>query len=385
MYSNRPIICFSSNDWNDIPSSKFHIMRHMGQSRTVLYIETIGIRQPKVSSRDAKRVLQKVKVSVRGLKNIEARIHIWSPIAIPFHKYKAIRQINSLYITKIIRRIMSKLDMKNPIMWSYLPNAIDVIRRLNGLCVVYHCIDDYGEFTDAPKREFEMMEREMLQRAALTVVSSRQLLALKHPYCKNIIYIPHGVDLKGFQHQLKNKIELADIDSVKGPIAGFVGRIADWIDLELAARCACELKEWNFVFVGPSNIDLSHYRRIPNMIFLGKKDHKLIPHYINRFDVCLMPFVRNKLVASVNPLKMYEYLAVGKPVVSSPMREIEDYAGVVAFAAPSDFCSAIKEAYETDSLVKRESRMAAVSGRSWESIADEIMRTLDGLSGSYVQ
>lgn len=176
---------------------------------------------------------------------------------------------------------------------------------------------------------------------------------------------------------MRNKIELPDIDSVKGPIAGFVGRIADWIDLELVYRCASELRSWSFVFVGPSNIDLSPYRSIPNMIFLGQKDHRLVPQYIERFNVCLMPFVQNKLVASVNPLKMYEYLAVGKPVVSVPMPEIEEFSGVIAIAEPIDFCRAIREAYETDLPVKHELRTAAVSGRSWEAVADEIMRALD--------
>lgn len=333
-----------------------------------------------MSSGDAKRAFQKLKMSFRGLENVETNIYIWSPVAIPFHKYEGLRYINSLYIAKMVRRILSKFDIKNPIIWSYLPNAIDVIKRLDASCIVYHCIDDYSEFTDVPVRAFQRMELEMLQSATLTVVSSRRLLALKRPYSKNITYIPHGVDLKGFQHQLRNKIKLPDIDSVKGPIAGFVGRIADWIDIELVCRCASELRNWNFIFVGPSNIDLSRYLGMPNMTFLGKKEHRLIPHYIDRFDVCLMPFVQNKLVASVNPLKMYEYLAVGKPVVSVPMPEIEEFSGVVTIAEPVDFYSAIKEAYETDSPIKRESRIAAVSGRSWESVADKIMSSLGASS-----
>lgn len=194
MCSNTPIVCFSSNDWTDIPSSKFHIMRHFGETRTVLYIDTIGIRQPKLSTRDAKRAFNKLKMSLRGVRNVETQIYTWSPCAIPFHGYRGVGSINSLCIGKIVRHIMAKLDIKKPIIWSYIPNAIDIIKRIDGSSVVYHCIDDYGEFTDTPKQAYEAMEKEMLERVNLTVVSSKQLLSLKQPYSKNIVYIPHGVD-----------------------------------------------------------------------------------------------------------------------------------------------------------------------------------------------
>ncbi len=376
METNTPIVCFSSNDWNDIPSSKFHIMRYIGQSRTVLFIETIGIRQPRICANDAKRAFHKIEKSLQGSRHAEAKIYRWSPLAIPFHKVMVVRHINSLYIAAMIKRISSTLDIKKPVIWSYLPNAIGIIKRLDFSKLVYHCIDDYGEFTGAPKRSFEAMEREILQTADLTVVSSRELLSLKRPHSKNIAYVPHGVDLKGFERELKNRVTLPDIDAVKGPTAGFVGRIADWIDLELVGRCASEMRHWSFVFVGPSNVDLSRYRGMGNMIFLGRRDHRLIPHYIKRFDVCLMPFVCNRLVASVNPLKMYEYLAVGKPVVSVPMPETAEFAGVVAIAEPRDFSRAIQHVYETDSPSKQEVRIDSVRGRSWEAVADTILERL---------
>lgn len=376
MEAKTPIVCFSSNDWNDIPSSKFHIMRYIGQNRTVLFIETIGIRQPKICANDAKRALHKIGKSLQGSKHAEAKIYTWSPLAIPFHKFRVLRHINSLYIATMVGRITSSLGIKKPVIWSYLPNAIGIIKRLDFSNLIYHCIDDYGEFTGAPKKSFALMEREMLRSADLTVVSSRELLALRRPHCKNIAYVPHGVDLKGFQRELRNRVHLPDLDSVQGPIAGFVGRIADWIDLELVCRCAFELHNWSFVFVGPSNVDLSRYRSIGNMIFLGRRDHRLIPHYIERFDVCLMPFVRNRLVASVNPLKMYEYLAVGKPVVSVPMPEIAEFADVITIAEPGDFCRAIQRTRETDSPSKREVRIDSVRGRSWEAVADTILETL---------
>jgi len=373
MISGKSIICFSSNDWTDIPSSKFHIMKHVGRSNLVLYVETIGLRHPQFLSRDVRRALTKLRKTCRWVKNVENGIFTWSPPAIPYHGLAIVEWLNALILSIMIRRIARRLAMKDPIIWSYMPNAIEIIERIPSSKVIYHCIDDYAEFTDVPKAAFEKMERKMLERADITIVSAKKLYENKRPYARNIIYIPHGVNLTEFQGYLKETLNIKDIDGIKSPIAGFIGRIADWVDLPLIMRCARELPNWNFVLVGPSNVDLKPYLGIPNVHFLGKKDYKDIPHYIQRFDVCLMPFVCNALVASVNPLKMYEYLALGKPVVTVPMDEVEDFAHLLTIAGPSNFSKGIEKAYEEDTEVKRVMRIESVSGRSWGDVAEKIL------------
>ena len=298
MEASKSIVCFSANDWSDIPSSKFHIMRHLGKSHKVLYVETMGIRHPRLSSRDVNRAVSKIKKTFSGLRNVENNIYVWSPLAIPYHGFAFVNWFNSYFVATMVKRFVDKLGMVDPIIWTYLPNTIDIIGKLPFSKVVYHCIDDYAEFTDAPKVAFERMERKMLQLADFTVVSAKKLYESKRPYAKNIIYIPHGVNLTEFREYLNEKVNLSDLDRIKKPIAGFIGRVADWIDLPLIMRCARELPNWNFVLVGPSIVDLNPYLGIPNVHFLGKKDYREIPHYIQKFDVCLMPFVSNALVAS---------------------------------------------------------------------------------------
>lgn len=377
MTQGRDIICFSSNDWSDIPSSKLHIMRYLGRNNRVLYIETLGIRSPHLSKRDFGRAIQKLKLFKRGMVSAENNVQVWSPLAIPFHGLPGSAWLNARLVTAGLRRNVSRLGMRNPILWSYLPNAIPIISRLGWSPVVYHCIDDYGEFTDAPKEAFERMERAMLARADLTVVSSKKLFEKRKPHARRIRYIPHGVNLREFQEALKLHVPLPDIDSIPGPIAGFIGRIADWIDLDLVARCARQMSDWSFVLVGPSNVDLESYRAIPNIHFLGRRDHKLIPHYIQRFNVSLMPFGESSLVDSVNPLKMYEYLAVGRPVVTVRMPEVEAFARVVTIAPRSEFAEAIRRASEQDSPEARQARVDAMATRSWDRIAEEILEDLE--------
>ena len=373
----QSVVCFSANDWSDIPSSKAHIMRSLGKTHKVLYIDTLGIRTPRFSNHDFKRAIHKIKSSLRGLRHVENELYVWSPPAIPFHGSPVSRRINATVLSIAINRLMARLEMEDTIVWSYLPNAVGIIKKLRASKIVYHCIDDYGQFTDCPRTSFQQMEREMLQTADLTVVSSKRLLELRRPDAKRIAYIPHGVDVDFFRAAANANVVLPDIAQIRRPIAGFVGRIADWVDLELIARCARVRPDWSFVFVGPSNVDLRKYENLANLHFLGRKDHKDIPHYIKMFDVCLIPFVENDLVASVNPLKMYEYLALGKPTVSTPMSEVRALADVVAIAGGDDFPEAIQRAYSNDSDTARRARIETISARSWTTVTEEIMTLLN--------
>jgi len=374
----RSIVCFSSNDWTDLPSSKLHIMRYLGRRDTVLYVETLGVRTPRVSGRDLRRAIQKLRLSMRGLANPESNIFVWSPLAIPFHGSRLSAWVNSRMLSLAIRPLMARLGMTRPIIWSYLPNAVDIIKRLPSSKIIYHCIDDYAAFTDVPAKAFHEAENRMLALADLTVVSSRRLYELREKQARRILYSPHGVNLEEIREGLRTNVPLSDIDAVRHPIAGFVGRIADWIDLELIAACAARMPTWSFVLVGPSNVSLEAYSRLPNVHFLGRKDHRLIPQYIQRFDVCLMPFVSNALVESINPLKLYEYLAVGKPVVSVPMPELERMGNLVRTAVPEEFVEAIKDSYVTNNPSLERQRIAYAGQRSWGAVAEEILTAVEG-------
>jgi len=370
----RPILCFSSNDWSDIASSKYHIMRYLGRDRPVLYIETMGIRNPHPSRRDLRRILEKIRLRRAGLRNVEAQVFVWSPLVIPYHGVPGVPWINRHYMARAIRKLADSLDIVDPIVWTYLPNSIDIIDELAPRTVIYHCIDDYAEFTGAPKEAFGRMERRLLRRADLTVVSSRRLLELKADEARRIRYVPHGVDAQFFADRCQTDSTPADLKTMTKPVAGFVGRIGDWIDLELLASVATSLPEWSFVLVGPANVDTSLLDILHNVHLLGRREYDQIPSYIREFDVALMPFRANKLVDSVNPLKMYEYFAVGTPVVSVPLVEIAGLGPeLVTIAKRDDFAEAIERAVQLDCPEWREARLAFAKQRSWASVAETIL------------
>lgn len=377
-FSGVPVVAFSSNDWSDIPSSTSHLMRQLARSRTVLYIDTIGIRTPRLTGRDARRALDKLRRALSGARRVDRNLYVWSPIVIPLHGSGTARRLNAGLLGFLTRRVMQRLGMRSPIVYVALPSALDAVTQLPRTALVYHCVDDYREFTGAPRAAYRSMEDRLVRLADLTVVSSPRLLELRKEGARSIVYIPHGVDLEWFEGFLESDVVLPDLDGLANPIAGFVGRIGDWIDLDLVCRCAQEMPGWSFVIVGPTNVDLERYAGFSNLVFLGPKPHEDIPHYIKRFSVGLLPFVDNDVSASVNPLKLYEYLAVGKPVVSTTSLDMSEFADVVEVARPDDFPAAIRAAHEADTPERGEARRRFVSNYSWESIADRLVGALEG-------
>ena len=150
-HQNRLLYAFGQNDWNDIPSSKFHIMKYLGERHKVLYIETIGFWNSRLTSRDTKRALGKLTKSFSGLRNVEKNIYVWSPFAIPYYGVSMVNRFNSYSVATMVKRFMARIGMSNPIIWTYLPNAVDIIDNLPSSKLSTTRIDDYAQFTDVPR------------------------------------------------------------------------------------------------------------------------------------------------------------------------------------------------------------------------------------------
>lgn len=371
-----PVVCFSSNDWDDIVSSKVHIMRALARRRAVLYVDTLGVRSPALSRRHVAKIARRLARSLRGARRVEPNLWVWSPVAVPFHGSAAARRLNAVLVSWALRRTLRTLGFSRPTVWSYVPTAADVVARIDAGGVLYHCIDDYGEFEAAPRAAIAELETRMCGLADLTVVSSRQLFARLRDRARAIAYVPHGVDLQVFA-PAPVAAAPQELERLPRPIAGFVGRLANWIDLDLVEQCARSLPSWSFVLVGPTNRPLDRLTALPNVRWLGAKPYAEIPRYLAHFDVCLAPFASSALVESINPLKVHEYLAAGRPVVSTPLPELEPLRDVVRIAAAGDFAQALEEEVRLDAPERAERRRTAVADRSWTAVTDTILELFD--------
>jgi glycosyltransferase involved in cell wall biosynthesis len=234
----------------------------------------------------------------------------------------------------MIRHTLKKLGFKNPVTWTFAPSSADVVGRLGETKVIYHCVDEFAAFSDAPQRAIQKMEETLLKKADLVIVSASTLQESKRKLNPNTHLVRHGVDYHHFKKALDPALAIpADVAHLPHPIVGFHGLIADWVDLALIRKMALEHPDWSVVILGASQTDLSPISSLKNVHLLGKRPYETLPAYCKAFDVAILPFVVNTLTRFANPLKLREYLAAGLPVVSSDLPEVRSLGGDVRIAA----------------------------------------------------
>jgi glycosyltransferase involved in cell wall biosynthesis len=181
------------------------------------------------------------------------------------------------------------------------------------------------------------MEQRLIEKSDLVVVSAGKLLESKRVHNPRTHLITHGVDIEHFRKAcLPETVIPEDIARIKGPIIGFFGLIADWVDLEAIRAIASSRPEWSFVLIGEVRTEISKLQALSNVHFLGRKPYALLPAYCKAFDVAILPFVWNELTLAANPLKMREYLAAGLPLISTPLPEVLRLRHVLYTARAAD-------------------------------------------------
>lgn len=366
----RDIVCFA-NDWSGDPLSKTHLMRGLARENRVLWVNSIGNRSPRATSRDVRRALDKLRQAASGLVQAEENLHVLSPLAIPYYGSSAVRRINGGLLGAQVRWCMQRLGFRRPISWSFLPAAASVAGRLGESLVIYHCVDDFTAFEGTPAAAIAELEADLCRRADLVVVSAEKLLRERRRHNPRTVLVRHGVDHPHFSKALSPELVVPpEIASLPRPVFGFFGLLAEWVDLELLGRVADRWPSGSLVLLGKESCDSSALRRRGNVHLLGRKPYGSLPAYCKGFDVALMPFRVNQLTLAANPLKVREYLAAGLPVVSTAIPEVEAL-GLCRIGRSHDaFLDELSSALAQPG--PRPERSAAVAHESWEARLDEI-------------
>ncbi|MGD1096490.1 MAG: glycosyltransferase [Bryobacteraceae bacterium] len=227
--------------------------------------------------------------------------------------------MNSRFYAWSLRRACKKLGLQKPITLTFVPSSADVAGSLGERCVIYYCVDEYSQFRGADRTAILEMERRLIEKSDLVVVSASRLHESKRAYNANTVLITDGVDVGHFRKAcLAETAILEDCPRPPGPLIGCFGLIEDWVDLELIRHLALARPGWSFVLIGEVRTDTSCVRELPNVHLLGRRTYQSLPGYCKAFDIAILPFVVNELTLAANPLKLREYLAAGLPVVATP-------------------------------------------------------------------
>ena len=335
MIKDQDFLVFS-DDWGRHPSSCQHIIKNILPYNRVLWINTIGMRNPQLSLYDIKRGIEKIKgwltPDTNGTKSDTGNLSVISPFMIPYTGSGAVRALNSMSVINKVKSAMTRLGFKNPWLITTLPTTVDYLHCFGEKCIVYYCVDDFTRWPGVDRHLIAQMEEKLLISADLVFATATELCNRKIRNGRRPVLLPHGVDYQHFCRESSNEIKPPVVDSIRKPVIGFFGAISPWLDYDLITRAAIARPQWSYVFIGPADTDVSRIAKLENVYLLGKVPYEQLPAYAASFDVGIIPFQVNDLTASVNPVKLLEYLACGLPVVSTDMPHVRAYAEAVYVA-----------------------------------------------------
>ena len=381
-HNKYEIICFSSTDWEGIWGSRQQVMlRFARRGYRVLFVEQLAgvehlVRYPELYERKRGRWRE-------GLRKIAENLFIISPPPLFPGRYyvMSINKINT-WITKLwIRKIIQSLNFKSPILWVYKPEHCDLVGKFNERISIYHCIDEWTAGTSGRKRKIiTQLDSNLLEKVDVVFANSLLTYEKKIHSNPNTFRIPSGVDFEHFAKAANPHFEAHPaLAGIPKPRIGYSGTINERLDYSYLEYLANNRSDWSLVFIGdtfPWSIDAAPLRKLStlsNVHFLGKFPFSSLPSLIRGLDVCLIPYVNDERGSYRSPLKLYEYLAAGKPVVSTNHPEVREFSPPVLIAnTPGEFIENVEIAIAQNSPKYKQKSIDIANQHSWDLRVDKM-------------
>lgn len=374
----RDIVCVGFADWQGgFWTNQQHLMSRLAGENRVLFVESLGLRRPQVAASDARRVIRRLRSALEGTRELDG-VNVLSPLVLPFHGSGPARALNRRLLVGSVKRAARRLGIRRPILWAYVPQAEGLIDALDPELIVYHCVDDIAAQKGVDATAFRAAEDRFARRADLVIASSSTLAERMRTLSGNVLEAPNVADTALFATALEPGPVDGAMAALPTPRLVFVGAItATKLDLELLAELARLRPDWSLVLVGEVGLgdpgtDVGELEVLPNVHFLGPRSQPELPTLLRGADVGLIPYRRSRLTAAIFPMKVYEYLAAGLPVVATDLPAL---VGIPAVAPANDaaaMATAVEDALRGDGRELRMERSRAAAGHSWEARLEEL-------------
>ena len=362
------VVCLSHLRWDFVYQRPQHLLSRAARDARVFYVEEpiVGDGPPRLD----------VRVTPQG-------VHV----AVPFLPPGLDEAAAHAEQRRLLAALLAEHGVQSPVLWYYTPMALDVTRGLRPSAVVYDVMDELSLFRFAPPTLLDR-EAELYRRADVVFTGGRSLYEAKRDRHPNVHLFPSSVDAAHFARARADLAEPADQAAIPHPRLGFFGVIDERMDTALVAEIADRRPDWQIVLVGPVvKIDPAELPRRANLHYLGGKRYDELPAYVAGWDVALMPWALNDATRYISPTKTPEYLAAGRPVVSTPVADVvRTYGdeGLVRIATtPAAFVAeveaALAESVEARAawLARADALLARTSwDRTWARMRAEILDVL---------
>jgi GT2 family glycosyltransferase/glycosyltransferase involved in cell wall biosynthesis len=373
----RPdVICFSIIDWSFRFQRPQQLMRAFAaQGHRVFYLNVSDFRSPHARPKfSAQPIVDQRSTEPLAGELYEVKLAARYPLDL----------FGGIIAGKDAEGVLAALDelrqaynINEAVGYVMIPSWGHVARAAQqdwGWRIVYDCMDEWENF---PRVQLESLalEKRLVQSCDLLVVTAQRLYDKWQPFNRPMVLARNAADYDFYAARCQPNELLPD---AKHPIIGYYGAIADWFNVELLAEVARLRPDYTFVLLGGVfDVDVSALQRLPNVRLLGQQPYETMPQYLYHFDVCIIPFKINPITEATDPVKLYEYLSGGKPVVAVSLPELEPYRDYVHLADdPTDFAAQLDHALTTDSPTKIEQRKTLAQQHTWQSRYQTIVTRL---------
>lgn len=345
---NIDLICFSHLRWNFVYQRPQHLMSRFAKHARVFFFEEAVYDAPSQYNEIFDDPATGVCVVTP---------HITSDT-----------ENHSEALRHLLQMFMASMNIKNYDAWYYTPLSLAFSDHLNPELTVYDCMDELSSFKFAPP-ELKVWEQKLFSKADIVFTGGMHLYEAKKKFHSNIYGVPSGIDTDHFIKARKFIKDPDDQASIPRPRIGFYGVVDERFNIELLRSVAEKRPDWHFIVIGPTaKIDPATLPKNNNIHFIGMRDYKELPGYLAGWDVAMMPFALNEATKYISPTKTPEFLAAGRPVVSTSIHDVVHPYGdkkLVSIAdTPAEFDAAIEQYLSTE------------RSKQWQKDVDELLKTM---------
>lgn len=353
----------------------------------VLYIESLGLRSPRASVADGRRILRRLQRVFRAPRAVKDNLWVWSPLVAPGGNRGLILALNRFLVRIGLSIIIRRLCFKSPLLWTYNPLSCLYLSLTDFQASIYHCVDSIQDQPGMPSVLIRRSERDLCSVVDVVFTTSPELQRRLEPLNKHTYFFGNVVDAKHFRRALELDLPCPkDLSLIPRPRIVFIGALDSYkIDLVMMEELILNTPNWSYVLVGPiaecdASTDLSSLIELSNVFWFDTRPYMELPDWLANSDVALLPLRQNDYTRYMFPMKFFEYLASGCSTVATAIPSLQAHSDVAQLCEPSSiqFEMAIRKALQGEGS-DPEQMLERASQSTYEQRTKSMLKILDRL------